>query len=88
MFTYIRRAIASQFDHPIFGLMYVIAAILAVAGLVVQYLVSIGVTDWQIGAGFMAVFAAFFALVGTIGYTVLFIGKGISIARDRFGPTS
>jgi hypothetical protein len=88
MLTYLRRAIASRFDHPVFGLLYTIALIFGVAGLLTQYLISIGATDWEMGAGFMAVFASFFALVATIGYTVLFIGKGLSIARDRLVPTS
>jgi hypothetical protein len=83
MLTYVKSAIASHFDHPVLGLMYIVAVTLTVVGLLIEILSS-----WGIGAGFFAVFAVFFALVGSLGYLILFVGKGISLARDRVGPAS
>lgn len=88
MFTYLKNAFVSRFDHPVLALMYVVACILAVGGIVIQVSISMGISEWGIGAGFFAVFATFFALVGTLGYALLLLGKGISVARDRMGPTS
>ncbi|SNZ17062.1 hypothetical protein SAMN06269185_2873 [Natronoarchaeum philippinense] len=88
MLEYTRRAIASRFDHPIFALMYIIAVLLAASGATVQAMIRAGMSDWALGAGFFGVFAVFFALIGTICYALLFLVKGVSIARDRMGPAS
>lgn len=88
MLQYTRRAIADRFDHPIFALMYIFAGVLAASGAAVQALITTGMTEWHLGAGFFGVFATFFALIGTIGYALLFVVKGVSIARDEMGPTS
>lgn len=88
MLEYARRAIASRFDHPVFALMFIASGALAVAGIVVETTVRMGASDWRLGAGFFGVFATFFALVGLICYSLLFLARGISIARDRMGPTS
>lgn len=88
MLEYTRRAIAGRFDHPVFALMYIIAVVLAVSGFVVQMMIDAGMSNWELGAGFFGVFATFFGLIGTICYSLLFLVKGISVARDRMGPTS
>lgn len=88
MFEYTRRAIASRFDHPVLGLMFLIAGLMAVSGLLLRVLITMGLSEWRIGAGFLAVFGTFFALIGTIGYGVLFLARFISVARDSVGPAS
>lgn len=88
MFEYTRQAIAFRFDHPILGLMFLISGLMTVGGLLVQTLIGMGLLDWGTVAGFLAVFATFFALIGLIGYGVLFLVKFISVARDRVGPAA
>lgn len=88
MLEYARRAIASQFNHPLLGLMFTIAGLLALSGGSLQLLINAGLSDWRLGGGFFAVFATFFTLLGVIGYLVLYVGKYISIMRDRLGPAA
>jgi hypothetical protein len=63
------------------GLMYVISGFfLLLAG------VSSVAMSGPWAPGFLAVFAVFFAAMATIAYVIVYLGKGISIARDRMGP--
>jgi hypothetical protein len=56
---------------------------LSMVGLMEAGMISAGL-NWI--AGFVGVFAVFFAALATIAYAIVFLGKGISIARDRMGP--
>jgi len=88
MFKYFKKAFVRRVDHPILGLMYVIAGLFLAGGLLIAGLAQYGIAEWEIGAAFFGVFAVFFASIGTVGYVLLVVGKGLSVARDRVAPTS
>ncbi|WP_276256673.1 hypothetical protein [Halomontanus rarus] len=88
MLEHTRNAIANRFDHPLLVFMYIISALFGLSAGIVQALITLGVTDWAMGAAFLVVYMVFFAAIGTTGYTVLLLSKGLSVALDSVGPTN
>ena len=80
---------ASTFDRPLLAALYVIAGLLAIAGAVFSQIMQ-PQFGWptDIFAGFVGVYAVFFAALATLGYAVLFAYKSLSILWDEMGPVS
>jgi hypothetical protein len=84
MLQYFNSLLSEYFDHPILGLMLVISAILfAIAGLLSAVTIP-GVPE--IAAGWFAIYGIGSGTLGLFGYLVLYVSRGISIARDMAGP--
>ncbi|MFC7141558.1 hypothetical protein ACFQMA_17180 [Halosimplex aquaticum] len=84
MIRHFASLLSDYFDHPILGLLLLVSAFLfAVAG-VLSVVDVPGVPP--IAAGWFAIYGVGAGTLGLFGYLVLYVSRGISIARDKTGP--
>lgn len=82
MFSYIASFVSKRTDHPVIFSTFLLAAVFLVLGIVGGQIADSGIVS-----GFMLIYAGFAALLGIIGYGVLYAGKFISNVRDKSDPT-
>lgn len=73
--------ITSRTDHPFVMSMFVLAAFFAIVGILVETVVGNGAA-----AGFLVIYAMMAAVIGVIGYAMLYTLKLASILREQTIP--
>lgn len=84
MARYFASLLSDYFDHPILGLLLLVSALLFVVAGAVSAVDVPGVPP--IAAGWFAIYAIVAGTLGLAGYLVLYVSRGVSIARDMAGP--
>lgn len=78
---YITSALYSRFEHPLLASLFIASGFFAVLGVITQIVTTSGVA-----AGFFGVYAIVTALLGLLGYGLIFVVKQISEVRDNIAP--
>jgi|GEM_PF-2810839 len=84
MARYFASLLSDNFDHPILGLLLLISVFLFVVAGVLSVVDVPGIPP--IAAAWFAIYAIGSGSLGLLGYLILYVSRGISIARDRAGP--
>lgn len=81
MFTHVVSLISSKADHPVVFSMFLIAGVFLVAAVIVDQVTGNGVAS-----GFLAIYALFATVLGTVGYGILFGARALSSLQKQTSP--